>query len=386
VRTPSSADPSSVRQWNERAVVTVLRGAGTVRVAQVAEQVGLSTASTREVLRGLVAKKWVVPEAQSSGSVGRPASMFRLADPPVGLLGLDVGGHRVRAMLDPGSGVARELGEVAIDRGRPGVEATRAALVALLADVDPEIVWMTGLAVSGALDHGDRLARSIAMPDFVGLRPAEALGDVLPGAVLTLHDTKAALWAEVTEGAATGRRDVLYVHLGRRPSLALLLAGELYRGAHGSAGELSLNELLPASGGYDWVGATGEGAGEGDRAPGDVEGRALAAAVAGDPVAVEGAQRFVMEIVPQVAFAAGLVDPELLVLGGALGPVIRPVLGQVRDELGRRLQTPPEVAVGDLDEYATARGAVHLARDVLWKRLVQTSGPLPHLERAALLV
>lgn len=376
MRQPSSADPSSVRQWNERAVITALRDAGTVRVAQVAEQVGLSTASTREVLRGLVTKHWVVPEAQSSGSVGRPASMFRLATPPVGLLGLDVGGHRVRGVLDAGSGSVVVLGEVSIEQGVPGVEATRAALVELLAPVDVSGVWMTGLAVSGALDHSDRLDRSIAMADFVGLRPAEVLGSVLPGAVMTLHDTKAALWAERVEGAALGRRDVLYVHLGRRPSLALLLAGQLYRGAHGSAGELSLNELLPASGGYDWVEAGGDA---------DAQGRALVAAVAGDPVAVAGAQRFVLDIVPQVAFAAGLVDPELLVLGGALGPVIRPVLDEVRDELDRRLQTPPDVAVGELDEYVTARGAVHLARERLWKTLLDSEGPLPPLERAALL-
>lgn len=376
MRQPSSADPSSVRQWNERAVITALRDAGTVRVAQVAEQVGLSTASTREVLRGLVTKHWVVPEAQSSGSVGRPASMFRLATPPVGLLGLDVGGHRVRGVLDAGSGSVVVLGEVSIEQGVPGVEATRAALVELLAPVDVSGVWMTGLAVSGALDHSDRLDRSIAMADFVGRRPAEVLGSVLPGAVMTLHDTKAALWAERVEGAALGRRDVLYVHLGRRPSLALLLAGQLYRGAHGSAGELSLNELLPASGGYDWVEAGGDA---------DAQGRALVAAVAGDPVAVAGAQRFVLDIVPQVAFAAGLVDPELLVLGGALGPVIRPVLDEVRDELDRRLQTPPDVAVGELDEYVTARGAVHLARDRLWKTLLDSEGPLPPLERAALL-
>lgn len=376
MRQPSSADPSSVRQWNERAVITALRDAGTVRVAQVAEQVGLSTASTREVLRGLVTKHWVVPEAQSSGSVGRPASMFRLATPPVGLLGLDVGGHRVRGVLDAGSGSVVVLGEVSIEQGVPGVEATRAALVELLAPVDVSGVWMTGLAVSGALDHSDRLDRSIAMADFVGRRPAEVLGSVLPGAVTTLHDTKAALWAERVEGAAVGRRDVLYVHLGRRPSLALLLAGQLYRGAHGSAGELSLNELLPASGGYDWVESAGDA---------DAQGRALVAAVEGDPVAVAGAQRFVLDIVPQVAFAAGLVDPELLVLGGALGPVIRPVLDEVRDELDRRLQTPPDVAVGELDEYVTARGAVHLARERLWKTLLDSEGPLPPLERAALL-
>lgn len=170
---------------------------------------------------------------------------------------------------------------------------------------------------------------------------------------------------------------MLYVHLGRRPSLALLLAGQLYRGAHGSAGELSLNELLPASGGYDWVESAGDA---------DAQGRALVAAVEGDPVAVAGAQRFVLDIVPQVAFVRG--GPGRPRTAGArwgAGSVIRPVLDEVRDELDRRLQTPPDVAVGELDEYVTARGAVPWPGSASGRRCSTPRAPSHPLERAALL-
>lgn len=371
---PSGADPSTVRQWNERLVVRTLRGAGTVRVTQLADRVGLSRASAREVLRTLLDKGWVVAEETSRGSVGRPASTFRLAEPAMGVLGVDVGGHRVRGVLQSAPGQVEVLGEVPIApdaEGPDAVVATRAALVELLADVPADHVWVTGLAVSGALDRDDRLVRSIAMPAFVGSRPADALGDVLPGAVVTLHDTKSALWAERVEGVAVGRRDVLYAHLGRRPAFALLLAGALYRGAHGSAGELTLNELLPASGGFDWADAAGA----------DAQGRALASAVAGDAEAVAGAQRFVLGLVPQIAFAAGLIDPELVVLGGPLGPVVAPELEGIRRELVRRLQTPVEVEVGSLDAWVSARGAAHLARERLWRALLDSDGPLPPLEK-----
>jgi len=53
----------------------------------------------------------------------------------------------------------------------------------------------------------------------------------------------------------------------------------------------------------------------------------------------------------------------------------------VRERAGDR----GDVAVGELDEYVTARGAVHLARERLWKTLLDSEGPLPPLERAALL-
>lgn len=374
VTSPSGADPSTVRQWNERLVVRTLRDAGTVRVTQLADQVGLSRASAREVLRTLLDKGWVVAEETSRGSVGRPAGTFRLAEPSMVVLGLDVGGHRVRGVLQSAPGTVEVLGEVVISPDAVGfdaVAATRSALEELLADVPADDVWVTGLAVSGALDHDDRLVRSIAMPAFVGARPADVLGHVLPGAVVTLHDTKSALWAERVEGAAVGRRDVLYAHLGRRPAFALLLAGALYRGAHGSAGELTLNELVPASGGFAWA----------DAASVDPQGDALAAAVAGDRVAVAGAQEFVLGLVPQIAFAAGLIDPELVVLGGPLGPVVAPELAGIRDELVRRLQTPVDVQVGSADPWVIARGAAHLARERLWQALLDSEGPLPPLEK-----
>ena len=114
------------------------------------------------------------------------------------------GGHKGGQVAQ---GHVEVLGEVSIEQGVPGVEATRAALVELLAPVDVSGVWMTGLAVSGALDHSDRLDRSIAMADFVGRRPAGEFGSVLPGVVMTLHGTQAAPWAERgLEVAQTGRR------------------------------------------------------------------------------------------------------------------------------------------------------------------------------------
>ncbi len=364
------ADPTSVRRWNERVVAGALRVRGPLRVAELAEATGLTAASVRDVLRTLAAKSWVTSSAASQPRMGRPARTFRLRDVSARVLGVDLGGHTVRSVVSDAAGTVRLIGEVAVPRPRTAMPSTRDALATLMARTRVELagdqVWTTGLAVSGVLDRDGAVVRSIALPQFEGLRPAQVLADLLPGHVRTWHDTRAALWAEHREGAAQDVRDVLLVHLGRRPSLALLLDGRPYHGAHGNAGELSLSELFPSGDTYDWADATTH--------PDDPQGAALRAALAGEPHAVAGAERFLERIAPQVAFAIGLIDPRLVVVGGALGPAVSPVLSRLAAQIAARVQSPPELAVTALDQFATARGAAHLAREALWRQLLDHPG------------
>lgn len=333
---PAGADPSSVRQWNERVVVAALADGRPHKVAETAAATGLTTASVRAVLRALGAKGWVADLAPAQAGIGRPARTYRLAQPDALTLGIDLGGRAVRAVVSDLAGDVRVIGEAAVPpRDAAG---TRTVLTELLAGVPIERVWTTGLAVSGALDADGRLLRSLALAHLEGARPADVFADVLPGDVLTCHDTRSALWAEHEVGAARGVDDVMLVSLGRRHSIALLLSGQLHLGAHGSAGELSLNELLPP--------ATGDGT-----------------------TAAE-ARCYLDGIAPQVALAVGLVDPSLLVVGGALAPAFGPNVSAFTAALAARLESPPAVALTELDQFAAATGACILARQRLWRLLL----------------
>lgn len=364
------ADPTSVRRWNERVVAGALLGGGPLRVAELAETTGLTAASVRDVLRTLAAKSWVTSSAATQPRMGRPARTYRLRDVSAWILGVDLGGHTVRAVVSDAAGKVRPIGEVAVPQPRTTLASTRDAVAALMTQAGAELaadqVWTTGLAVSGVLDRDGTVVRSIALPQLEGRRPARVLADLLPGHVQTWHDTRAALWAEHREGAARGVRDVLLVHLGRRPSLALLLDGRPYDGAHGNAGELSLSELFPAGDTYDWADAATH--------PDDPQGAAVRAALAGDPDAVAGAAHLLDQIAPQLAFAIGLIDPRLVVVGGALGPALSPELSRLEAQIAARVQSPPELAITALDQFATALGAAHLAREELWRLLLDHPG------------
>lgn len=326
------ADPASVRRWNERVVLRALTGRGARRVADLAEATGLTPASVRDVLRTLVEKGWVDQTPPASSGVGRPARSYLLHEPPGRVLGLDVGGHTVRSVLLHPGGTLEPVTTVAL--AAPSIDATAAALRAATADVDLGTVWMTGLAVSGVVDASGLLTRSVALPFLAGTRPAEALAAALPSRVLVTHDTHAGLWAEHVIGTARDARDVMFVHLGRRPGVALLLDGQPYRGAHGTAGDLAFTDILPPT--------------------------ELAA----------GTDDYVRSVTGLLAFATALVDPAQVVLGGGRETVSPGAVAAFADALAERLPNPPRVTASSLDAYAVAAGAAHLARDAMVEALV----------------
>lgn len=347
-----SADASSVRRWNERAVIDAMTGEGSLRVAQVAALTGLTTASSRDVLRSLEAKGWVRAASPEVGGMGRPARTFELCDPPAHTLGVDVGGHSVRAVILGPDGESTRLGRAALPAGDRSLAGVLKTIRALTGDLDPTSIWMSGVALSGVLDGAGTVTRSVALPYLEGFDAHSAFSGEVPGRVLICHDTKAALWAETEIGSAVGVRHVMLVHLGRRPSIALMINGEPYAGQHGTAGDLALSDLIPA-----WDLADAPAGPESDAVD-----ATLTRAAAGDPDAVDVVRAFFRRITPQLAFAAALVDPELIVLAGALAPVLRGVVGEFEASLGGRLQHVPRVEVSTLDEYSIACGAALLAR------------------------
>lgn len=392
----TSADATAVRRWNERAVVEALDGEGRLRVAQVAGLTGLTPVATRDVLRSLEVKGWVRAKKPERSGLGRPARTFVLADPPP-VLGVDVGGHTVRAVVLEADGRIVPLGSARVPEPRDSWASTLSAIAEATRAASGRDLWATGLALSGAIDDAGVVTRSIALPHFEGVDPAGALGDAVPGRLVLCHDTKAALWAETSLGSAGGVPHVMLVHLGRRPSIALMINGETYFGAHGTAGDLSLSELIPAwelEAGFE-QGAAAAASGADPHAEGgphdavampgsDPLGDALRAAVGGEPSAVNAARTFFGRITPQLAFAAALVDPGVIVLAGALAPVVRDVAGDFAEALAARVQRPPRVEVSDLDEYAVASGAALLARAELRRVLLDGPDGVAPLRRTSL--
>ena len=158
-------------------------------------------------------------------------------------VGVDVGGTRVRAGVVDAEGEIVDTARVSTPRSEQALEAAVAGVVTELAQRHP--VGAVGLALAGFVTpdrRGVRFAPHLAWRDApVADRIADRLG--LP--VVVEHDVNAAALAERRFGAASGAATVVFIALGTGIGAALLLDGELYRGAFGVAPELGRIRVVP---------------------------------------------------------------------------------------------------------------------------------------------
>src|SRR3954447_19419475 len=152
-------------------------------------------------------------------------------------IGIDVGGTKILgAVVDADGRVLEEVREPTPAGDGEAMVRAMAAVVAALRerhDVDAVGVGVAGaVTADGVVRYSPNLPGAIELP--VGALLAEAAG--LP--VVVDNDATCALAAERTFGAARGSGDVLLVALGTGIGGALVLGGELTRGANGFAGEI----------------------------------------------------------------------------------------------------------------------------------------------------
>ncbi|GAA1581606.1 MULTISPECIES: ROK family transcriptional regulator [Kribbella] len=391
------ADQPRLRQLNERAVLAAVRSAGEARVAQIVEQSGLGRTAVEEVLASLVERRWLVEESPAIRGRGRPARSYRFRAEAGYVVGLDIGAHSVRGVLTDldGRTLANTRRTVTPEAPR-AVRLTAAeeviAACAAAARVPVSKVWAVGAGTTGLVDPTGTVVRANAIPDWAGTNLTTHFATRL---VVADNDSQLAALAEQRRGvpatdampaahAATpdvppssgGPADMVFLHAGRRTGLALVLDGKLRRGAFGAAADMS------ALKGVAWEAALGYlHAVVPDAVPTvDKAERAFAAARAGDRAARAAVRKYAQAMAVAAATAIAIVDPRVLVLGGAFSQAADVLLEPLTAELERVCPRVPEVRASALGALCVALGAASLALDALDERLLTpTRGPLPQL-------
>lgn len=312
------------------------------------------------------------------------------------LAGFDIGGTNIRAeVLDPGAATPH----AARRRDRPD---SMARIVEEICDMVrgmerelAEPVAALGVGCAGLVDRSGVVTTSPNIPAIVDFPLRSMLTARLRRPVVVDNDATAALRGEMEGGAAAGVADALLVTFGTGIGAALLLDGEIRRGAHGLAGEAG--HMIVDSDGPECVCgrrgcwerlASGEALGRAareaaraGRAPAlsdRVAGRAEALrgehvgelATAGDPVA----RGLLRELCSWVARGLNnlilVLSPEVVVVGGGLSELGEVFLAPVRDALSEIFveqprRPPVEVRQARHGDRAGVVGAAHLALDAL---------------------
>ncbi|MBQ0887656.1 ROK family protein [Streptomyces sp. RM72] len=401
------ADKATVRRHNLSLVLRAVHDAGEATRAGVATHVGLTRAAVSSLVEQLL-EYGVVAEwgKTSSGQAGRPGTVLKVSRSGPAGLGVEINIDYIAVCVVDLAGTDRvRLVEHVDNRGvQPSAVLARAARLAARAigsaaeqDLVPAGVHVAlpGLVTGGTVRQAPNLGwqrvavEGLFAQALLALRPAHR-----PLPVSSDNEANAAALAELWFGAGTeGVRSFLYLTGEIGIGGALVLGGELLRGAHGFAGEIGHTVVDPDgprcrcgahgcleqyAGQAALLTAAGIDADAGAQGVAELERRARR----GDPPAlsaIEGAGR---QLGVVVAGAVNLFDPEAVMLGGVyrelmdwLAPAVhrelaRRVVSGLWSEDGKRLRAAS--SLGD-----AARGAAGvIVREVL-------ADPAAHAERDA---
>lgn len=267
------------------------------------------------------------------------------------VLAVDVGGTKLAAALVDDDGRVLARGQVPTPTS-PGAtaEAVMAALAGVVRDVQagwgagPPVA--VGVGSAGPLDARRGTVAPVNIPAWRDFPLADRLGDLVPGARVTLAgDGLCFALGEHWRGAAQGSDALLGIVVSTGVGGGLVLGGRPLPGSTGNAGHLG---HVPVPGGSDRCVCGGRGcletlasgpamvrwAGEQGWKPPPghpADGRSLTAAARDDdPVAIEAIARSGRALAHSVVAAAAVCDLGDVVVGGGLSAAGDLLLGPLR--------------------------------------------------------
>ena len=228
--------------------------------------------------------------------------------------------------------------------------------------------------VPGSVDYERGVV--ILAPNLVGwsnVAVREVLEQALEAAVVVENDVNLAVLGEHWRGAARGHDTCVFLFVGTGIGAGVLIDGALHRGHHFMAGEIAVMCMGPQFVDVDFgsrgcletlAGLQGLAARWPRSAHGDPA-RWMAdlfeAAHKGD----ETARRAVVETARLIGIAVAnvgaVVDPSLIVLGGALFAQAEPLVQEVRKVVSRISRPPLEIVVSALGKEAPLWGSLLVA-------------------------
>jgi predicted NBD/HSP70 family sugar kinase len=374
--------PRLLRAINERALLEALRRAGPSSRPQLARIAGLSKPTVSQALANLEGAGLVRPVGPAMPSPGRTAMLYEV-DPTAGyVVGIDIGRSWIRVAAADLSGriVARSD-----ERNR---ERSATALVRLVSAVAHGVVDKSGLTWDqvahtvvggpGVFDpDSDRLLLAPNLPGWSRPGLMNSLREALPPSVALDNDANLAAVGERSYGSGRDADTFVYVSIGTGIGMGIIIDGELYRGAHGAAGEVAylplpgdgdsgadrdarLRGIMEAAASADAVVRTAKRLG---MAGASSAKRVFTAARAGDELALAAVHAEAERLALIVGTVAAILDPEFVLLGGGVGSNIDLLRPALESRLAELTPLGPRVAEGQLGQDAIVLGAVASALD-----------------------
>jgi glucokinase-like ROK family protein len=357
--------------------------------AEIARRTGLSRSTVSEIVGDLLKTRLVAEVGDGASQGGRRPIVLQFQDDAYGILGIDLGAAHVAVALanlrgqviawehrshpvrtDPEGAVSLmiELSEACLRQWKLGTDRLVGIGVAVPSPVDPK--------------DPDRVSE-VVMPAWQGHNVGEALRKRFRVPVLVDNDANLGALAERWWGAGRGIDDFTYVKVATGVGAGHIIHGEIYRGAHGIAGEIGHLAIDPQGEpcmcGLRGCLATRVGSRAllarasallQDHPESALAGREVTitaiedAALGGDPLALQVVREAAEYLGIAVAGVLNLMNPARVIIGGGLARLGELLLATLRQSVtGRTLVSsiaPTEIVTSELGARAVALGSVTL--------------------------
>lgn len=366
------AGQQTVRRHNLSLITAALTSASSSR-AELAHRTGLTKATVSSLVDTLLVQGILVEGSAPSARVGRPARPVGLNPEGPVALGVEVNVDYVAAGVLDLTGRVRAYRQVMVDNRARIAEA----IVRHIATLAQQLLVESGapllgaaLAVPGVVGAEQELLRAPNLPRLVGVRLGDGLSRRL-GLPDLLVDNEANFGALgwLRHAAGVGR-DFVYVSGEIGVGAGVVVAGELFRGVAGFAGELG-HVVVDRDG--PQCGCGGQGCLE------RYAGQEVVLAAAGQPdlagllAGIATADPTTLAAVATAGTALGVglasmlnvLDLPTVVLGGSYARLFDAISPVVKAELDRRVLSGPgtELLRSSLGPDATVRGAAGAVLD-----------------------
>lgn len=381
---------ANVLEVNEFLVFDFVRAQTETTRPEIARELGLSAASVSRIVGRLLKDDLVSVADGSRSTPGRPPSRVRFNHHAGAVLAIDLGGTKCHGAL------ADMNGDVLVEDIQPTVRAGSpyATLIACIDVLRTEAsrrglpIVATAVGVPAVLDPETGRATRAPNVHWEDFDLVGRLAEHLDMPFIIENDVNLAALAQAWRGAGRGIRDFVTISIGTGIGAGIVADGRLLKGRHNSAGEIGLlvltREQFGASsktgiGGFEQLASGPAIARQAEAAlarqpdvpsmlrRGSVTSEAVFdAAGSGDAIALATIHEVIDKLALALIAVAGMLDPERIILDGAVGRSLEPYLGRIAEGLGRHLPDVPELCVSRLGPNATVVGAiaaaVHLTR------------------------
>ena len=363
---------------------------GGISRAELSRRTALARSTISITVSSLLAKGLVSELGAGPSRVGRRPILLRFEEDAFGLVGVDVGRTHLAVALTNlrGRVLAWERRDHPVHADPAGTRAAIAALIdACLArwQHPRERLVAIGVGMPSPVAHDtyESLSR-VVLPAWKGRGGFEELEERFGVPVLLDNDANLGALGEHWWGAGRGIDDLVYVEVGAGIGSGHVVGGKVYRGANGVAGELG---HLPVDAGGapcecglrgclthvvsmpDVLARAERLRAEYADAPlarGELTPAALEeAAAAGDRLALRVVDETVGFLATGIAAMLNLLNPAMVILGGALSrlgdPLIVPLRRAVQDRTRVSSARPVQLVASALGERAIALGAATYA-------------------------